>query len=83
LVHHFINPDNSGPLSFCPFHCGFHFLRHAWCVRGGGAKNDLKIAIHELDCAHEMLETFLTSDPTDKKDIRLVWIDAVPFERNS
>jgi hypothetical protein len=53
------------------------------CVRRGGAKNDLKIAIHELDCAHEMLETFLTSDPADKENIRLGWIDAVPFECKS
>jgi hypothetical protein len=70
-------------MSFRTFHCGFHFLRHARCIRRGGAKHDLKIPIHELDCAYEMLESFLAGDPADKKQVRSIWIDIIMLERDS
>src|SRR5438094_1019427 len=83
LVHHFIHPDDSGSLRFCPPYCGFHFLRHARRIRRRGAKHDLKIAVHEWDRAYEMLEPFLPSNPADKKQIRLIWIEAVAVKRSS
>src|SRR5207248_7816291 len=43
-------------------------------------KNDLETAIHEFDCAQQMLKSFLVRDPTDKQQVRLVWIDAVALE---
>ena len=80
LIHHFIDPDDSRPLRFCGFHCGFHFFRHLGRVRRGSTKDDLETAIHELDCAQQVLESFLACDPTDEQQIRCVWIDAVVLE---
>src|SRR5207249_9319046 len=83
LVHHFLDPDDTRPLRFCPLHCGPPFFRHARRIRRGGAKHDLKIAFHEWDRAYEMLKPFLASNPADEKHIRSIWIDAVWFERSS
>ena len=80
LVDHFVDPDDSPSLRFCPFDRVLHFFGHAGCIRRGGAKHNLEIAIHELHCAYQMLEPFLPSDPTDKQQIRFVGIDAVPLK---
>src|SRR2546423_9874790 len=83
LVHHFVDPDDAWPLSFCALHCDLHFLSHARRVRRGGAKDNLKVAIHKLDCTHKMLESLLASDSADEKNIWLVWINVVPLERGT
>src|SRR5437899_658297 len=81
LIDHFVDPDDSAPLCFCTFYGRSHFLCHARSIWSGGAKHDLKIAIHELDCAHEMLESFLAGDSANKKQVRRIRINAITFER--
>src|SRR5206468_10958856 len=76
-------PDDSRPLRLCVLDSRSHFLFHAGRIWRGSAQHDLKIAVHEFDRVHQMLESFLPRDPSDKKHIWFTWIDTVTVERSS
>src|SRR5581483_712908 len=56
-------------------------FRHLWRVRCWCAKDDLETAIHEFDCAQQMLDSLLARNPTDKQQTRFIWVDTVSFQR--
>ena len=82
-IEHLFDPKNVFPFLLRDCDRLLHFLANLFRVGRACAKDNGKFLIHELDRADEMNDSFLTRDSPDEKEIRIFWIDSVPFERAS
>ena len=67
LVEHLIDPNNAITQLSRSRDRSLHFLCDLFGIGRAGAKHDLKILIHELDCVHEMNDPLLPRNAANEK----------------